>query len=387
MPCLAMGTPVAFAHDKPADRRFEGLIDVKPEDVEAMKSRIKGILSKIFQAIMEGQDEIQVYSKWQELCESEMQNTTRYLQRCSQKHSISIDIDPKMLIAQIPITKIGNSECPSLVHVCFAIGDDFTQYLINTALSLLANSSRQIHLHVLTRNVKKKEINVLLKHETCACISQYDCTQIDYGSIKLIKHITISAMDRIIIPELLHHVEKAIYLDTDILVRKDIAILWDTPLEDYLLAARPSIHKRWHKGASIFLDVAEKTDFEEAIALRTHIFDTGPVDFRCINSGVLLMNLEKMRNESLVPYMMSLSRKFELLDEISMNIAIRSNYVKLPPEWNHFYSQETLEDPAIIHYVGPLKPWDYSQLPYASEWKSYRSLLRPFSPFAGKQKM
>jgi lipopolysaccharide biosynthesis glycosyltransferase len=376
MPCRSIGIPCSFTHKKPGDRRFEGLIDAHQDDIDKMKIRLGTILRGVFDAILEGQDEKKVYAKWCELCEPEMINTTDYLNECSQKYAINVDVDVDSILANIPKETFGATYPKTeIIHVCFAIDNNYIHHFRTTALSLLNKSSQPIHIHVLTRNVISKKILSLLEHTQCANLTQYDCSMMRYESMKLLPHTTLSTMDRLMIPELLHGIDKAIYLDTDILVRKDIRELWAVPLADKLLAARSSIHKEWHRGVTLSLEVAERYNAETAKAIRTHLYDTGPVDFLCFNAGVLSMNLKKMRMQSITAYTMTLAKEFRMHDQFCLNIAARNDVTWLPAEWNHFYSQEIMEDPAIVHYIGPWKPWDYQQLPYSDEWNSYKTIF------------
>ena len=167
------------------------------------------------------------------------------------------------------------------------------------------------------------------------------------------------------------NLKKAIYLDVDILVRKDISDLWSIDIENYPLAARISIHDSWKKGVSLSLEIAERFSYIKARKFRQFLFENGNVNFDAYNAGVLVLNLNYLRSCSATEKMLSIAYEFGLHDQFCLNILTRGNYVHLDKKWNYFYSQENLDDPSIVHYIGKMKPWAFAQLPYANEWRSY----------------
>jgi len=88
----------------------------------------------------------------------------------------------------------------------------------------------------------------------------------------------IGMLFRLVIPEILS-LDKVIYLDCDVVVNMDIRVLWDVPLEGYSMA-----------GA---LDVPQSRFSSSALSMRLLGCDAE----KYVNSGVLLMNLAKIREK------------------------------------------------------------------------------------------
>lgn len=85
---------------------------------------------------------------------------------------------------------------------------------------------------------------------------------------------TTAALLKFDLPQLLSHLEKVLYLDGDILVTKDLTGLYETVLEDNLVAAVVD-------SGSIYYQ---------------HKYVKSVANY--FNSGVMLLNLEKMRAEN-----------------------------------------------------------------------------------------
>lgn len=202
--------------------------------------------------------------------------------------------------------------------------------------------------------------------------------RIEYGKfVGLVHSVTAPALYRLKLPSILERYEKVIYLDTDTLVRCDLKSLFHFELGDAYFAGVPVAwaqvdkkkRERWLRKSKI----PEMDDY--------------------LNSGVLLMNLKKMREETFESKCLSLvgNREFAKLDpadQLILNFVgygkvrllpcrfnVTMNHFKNPGKLEIFYSRkeirEALEEPAIIHWTGACKPWLYYDVPLAREWLDY----------------
>ena len=99
---------------------------------------------------------------------------------------------------------------------------------------------------------------------------------------------------------------------------------------------------------------------------------------RYINSGVLLMDLELMREEGTVARMREYARAHSANpypDQDAFNALFSDRHVSLHPRWNAQtpiwdlavarlpFSPDEVRDartrPAIVHFTGPFKPWHF----------------------------
>ena len=181
---------------------------------------------------------------------------------------------------------------------------------------------------------------------------------------------------RVVLPELLHDVERIVYLDADTLVTASLGELWRTPLDGRPLAA--------------VRNVVEP-------AMRGYIRSIGIADFRdYFNAGVLLMDLAAMREENaldaIMRYVAGRGGTLTWFDQDTLNVVFAGRWLALHPRWNAQnsfwtwtpWAEEVFEsgqlvdamrDPAILHFEGPAlcKPWHYlSTHPFTQR---YRGML------------
>lgn len=149
---------------------------------------------------------------------------------------------------------------------------------------------------------------------------------------------------RIMIPQLMDaDVEKAIYLDSDIIVRDDITKLWETNIDNYYIAA-----------------VEDPSGLPRCDSLSI------PRKYGYFNSGVLLFNVKKWKDENLslkiIQYIRNNMRKVFYMDQDALNANLYNKWLALNPKWNYqtsFLYHPILKNvnPSIIHYTTAYKPW------------------------------
>lgn len=164
---------------------------------------------------------------------------------------------------------------------------------------------------------------------------------------------------RVLLPEVDPGPERMLYLDCDTIVTDDLAPLWDTDL-----GGRPF-------GAIVnplFPPMYETVRNELGIS-----------DFRdYLNSGVLLLDLKRMREEGLAARLREYAKEHpenNCPEQDALSVLMRGRWLSLHPRWNvqaTMYDlkpsmlpipepvlKEALAKPAVIHFNGPFKPWQY----------------------------
>ena len=197
-------------------------------------------------------------------------------------------------------------------------------------------------------------------------------------------HITIAAYYRLQIPSLLPEIDKCIYLDVDVVVRDDLAEFWDTELQDYYL---------FGVRAAGYYDTVKKIENRKK-TMGISDFDT------YLNSGVLLMNLKKIREDKLERRFAELAEEdWESQDQDILNIACHGGIklaefkynamTKYPLDDDNAYEKIVClkreykkndwdfgrKSPVIIHYADKAKPWIMPGAVYADAWWSVVSKM------------
>ena len=195
-------------------------------------------------------------------------------------------------------------------------------------------------------------------------------------------HITHAAYFRLLAAKLLPDtIDKVIYLDSDVLVQEDLSQLWQAELGDNYCLAVPDI-------ACPFID-ARKADsnFKKS---SPYLASLCPIrnwkelgldpTARYFNSGVMVLNIARWREEQVEDKLLDCLRKNEKFvwcwDQYALNVVFAGQWDELPLRWNqgaHAFEfpsidhsplstdefREMRDNPAIIHYTTEWKPWHY----------------------------
>ena len=155
---------------------------------------------------------------------------------------------------------------------------------------------------------------------------------------------------RAFIPNLFPLYEKAIYIDSDTVLRGDIGELFDTDLEGKALAAM------------VDPKVSEIPEFREYVENAVGVPCT-----EYVNSGVQVMDLKKMRKLKYLPKMINLIKKYDAdlvaPDQDYLNVILRGDIKHIGSEWNEVPSKDLPRGTKLIHYNLFNKPWHYKNVP------------------------
>jgi len=179
---------------------------------------------------------------------------------------------------------------------------------------------------------------------------------------------------RLRLPEILPHLERIIFLDSDILVVDDIAKLWEIDLNGKWL------------GAAACLNTSDD------VCLRNYNNEF-QIKFKQavdpINGGVAMLELGKMRElniaDALTGWLQANRDQIYNPDQEAISMHCGGQFTVLPPEWNfrlfaeqywtsswHGYREYIKLKPSIVHFQNPLRPnLLKGGLPYFEEWIAY----------------
>ena len=381
LPCRAMGTPVTFTNPKEGDPRFHGLVDANDAMREATAERFRVKYKAVMSAILAGGSKEEVYAVWTEACAPDIERTTKLLADEGFASPLHAPFDITTVAEDIRNARydIGNIAdlAPDAVELLFAFDAGYLTHFLTVMQSILRNTTRPIHAYLFVRGIKENVIEDALTQFQNITATIYDLTKISYGDVNLMDHISVSTMDRLMAPEILDQCDKIVYLDVDILVRHDIGTLFDMEFDTFSLAGRSGIDKRWSEGRLFAYEIPKKMRAQDATEFRSRLFDTGQTDFKNFNAGVLWMNLDKLRAEAMSNVTIGWSTRFGLNDQYALNLFTRGNRGELPAAWNHYVIQEFNSDPAIVHYIGPVKPWSPGAvLPFLQEWQQHQTAVK-----------
>ena len=152
--------------------------------------------------------------------------------------------------------------------------------------------------------------------------------------------------------------DKALYLDCDLVVTKNLDDLFATDLQDYPLAAIRDFGGRAYFGREIF------------------------------NAGVLLINNALWKQENITQKLIDLTNewhdKVDQADQSILNMLFKNKWLELDFDNNHIVIHERFanyrfpngqEYPGIIHYLSERKPWQvHAGQTYRDVWWYYHDM-------------
>lgn len=246
------------------------------------------------------------------------------------------------------------------IPIFFAVDDGYSPFLAVALQSLTDNCSDENRYLI-------KILNTDISSENRRKIAKYERNNVDIEFVDLNYYIqkikdklytrdyySKTTYFRLFIPNLYPQYDKALYLDSDIVILDDIADLYNIDMGNDLVAAAPDDVIQFNE---VFRVYAEKV--------------VGVADYhRYFNAGVLLMNLHQLRT-------FKFQEKFMfLLDRIKFAVAQDQDYlnrlckgrVKLIDRvWNRMPIEDPkirTEDVKLIHYNLAYKPWHFEDILY-----------------------
>jgi lipopolysaccharide biosynthesis glycosyltransferase len=190
-----------------------------------------------------------------------------------------------------------------------------------------------------------------------------------FGKFWTADHMSAMTFARLLVPRSLpDHVERVLYLDSDLIVLDDISPLWDVDLNGKPVGA-----------------VLDSIDGR----LQAHApgFERVPRVAAYFNAGVLLIDLPRWRGEQISEKAMAYLQKnpsLQYCDQDAINATCDGLWTPLHPRWNYQDHREMRildlpKDrwPGVVHFCTSLKPWKPNTLhPNATLYDAFRSRTR-----------
>ncbi|HFK5529222.1 TPA: glycosyltransferase family 8 protein [Elizabethkingia anophelis] len=242
--------------------------------------------------------------------------------------------------------------------------------------SIIKNSSKAEKFHVICLLTEELPLDMIEK------LKRLTSDRIQYSFINLTgklkdvyidERYTIAASYRLLLPDLLPEYDKALYIDCDVIVRNNLAELYnEIDLKDNYLAA---VYE-----ASL--------DFQIPYL---HSIGSRPGEY--INSGFLIMNLKQLRQDGMVTRFLQAAKSdgLQFPDQDVLNKLCKGRILALPPYYNsirtfflpqykkdflNYYSEKdwnNVQEHGTIHYTGA-KPWNSFTVKFRDWWDYYEQL-------------
>lgn len=267
------------------------------------------------------------------------------------------------------------------LHCAFITDEGYFLPTVVAITSLFENLKKgsNVHVHLVAVDLgsesqlrlnklkdQYKQITLYLKR------SEEALQQLSNGS-----HVSSTALFKFFLPDILSDLSQVLYLDGDLLIDKDLMKAFEhVQLGDHFVAAVKDIN---------VMKRQKVNPLEKFGAKHSAYF----------NSGVMLLNLRRMRKEGLPEKLLHFKRTHKSLymDQDAFNYCFNGDVTFLSPELNYlafgfssfstrelteFYDNTPLflddsssNSPTIYHYASRWKPWRYWIWRHSKMFKTY----------------
>lgn len=253
---------------------------------------------------------------------------------------------------------------PDVVELVFVSDERYAPRLRVTLKSVVEQVEGGLLFHIVANGISKAEKEAIVECALGSEVLFYDVDDSFVSGLSTRCHVSVAAYYKVFLSTVLpESTRRVIYLDCDLLVCSDLTALWSLDLEGNVLGA---VWDPMYTYDEIL--IAEGT--------------------RKFNSGVLLIDLDRMREEQgeerCVEFLNSYHDQITLHDQAVFNNVFADRWFELDYRWNVqtcFYRHvlfgrgakreiaASLGDPFVVHFSSNKKPWQVrSGHPYKNKY-------------------
>lgn len=240
---------------------------------------------------------------------------------------------------------------PPKIHLLCAADRSFLRHVPVMLSSVRKNTTAPVKASILSTEWKQSDQEKLRRATPGIELNFLTLSEKAFEGLSFKAMLSPLTYARIMMPELVDD-DRFIYLDVDMIVRKDIAELWRVDLNG--APAAGVIHN----------------------------------EAQGLNAGLLLIDAKLWRDRNLSKQMLDFARTYQPknADQDAIEGIIGPEIKRLDSRWNTLvdpvWGKQLLgidgyfENAAVLHYISGFKPWNFGRflLPrrYAQEWTKYK---------------
>lgn len=292
------------------------------------------------------------------------------------------------------------SDASAKMVIVTGADENYTAGLLVTILSLLHHLPlhQSVKLYVLDGGIKgsTKEKLITAWTDERLKIEWILCDTQSLSKFVIAGHLNHSTYLRLLIPSILpDDCDKALYLDSDLLIRSDITNLWNIDVEEFAVLAGQETSSPYVDSAVKWAPTPQKFAALGTTTPIPNYRDLGMNPLaKVFNAGVLLINVRLWRERSIPDKLancLEANRDHVLFcDQYALNVELAQSWKEIDTRWNvttQFYEYYTNVDDSpfdeqtfkevqqnswIAHFTGPNKPWmpDFEH-PHCDEFRNY----------------
>jgi lipopolysaccharide biosynthesis glycosyltransferase len=252
------------------------------------------------------------------------------------------------------------------LNIIFTIDESYIQHFTVALISVIENNKdiglNIFVIHDIADNKTLDNALAFFKTKYGIHISSLIIKNSVFENYRMSLHFSKAVYFRLLIADIMpEEIDRALFLDSDLLVTGSLEVLLDLNFNDNFLYADSEYN-------TVGLDLLN----EIGLPAKTYF-----------NAGVMLLNLKKWRVNHVSAGLISTAEKYmdklNWWDQDVLNIYFYNQWAQLPSGYNERNILKPLNElPAIIHFSGVSKPWQFFNIhPYRNLYWDYLKL----SPF------
>jgi len=258
------------------------------------------------------------------------------------------------------------------VPIVMAMNENFIPILSVFLISVIKHSEKThnydfvIFNRAISKESKSQILNMIRERDNFSIRFKNVYKYFRGKKLFIHEHFSIETYFRLLIPDKMKAYDKVLYLDADMIVKKDIYDLYNEDIGDCILGAVRDI--------GILSFAMEYKDTRRVLKNIVRIKNI----YHYFNAGVMVINVKKLACEYSFAQLLQIavSRKWPTVDQDVLNHLFEGKTKILNMSWNVMFDYmdrmrmtrklstkyyieyiEARKHPHIIHYAGSPKPW------------------------------
>ncbi len=276
----------------------------------------------------------------------------------------------------------------TIIPIFYACDDAFVKYTVVSMYSLIQNASKanKYVLHILHTEISDEMKSVVNK----LADDRFEIRFVDVtpylksisDKLPLRDYYSKTTYYRLFIAEMFPEYTKAVYIDSDTVIRGDISKVYLTDIKDAYLGA---CHEQAMVQSEVYGTYVEKV--------------VGVSRYNFFNAGLMLINCEQFRLHFVLDKFIDYLHYYNFVvtqDEDYLNLICKDHVYWLDQRWNTEVFGELpypVEQAEMIHYIMSNKPWHYEDClhgnyfwEYAEQTEVYEQLLAVRENYTDEEK-
>ena len=257
------------------------------------------------------------------------------------------------------------------ISIAMATDRNYIYPTVVAMTSILENkkSDTKINFYIMISgdflNVEKNRL-LRLQRKYSNCKVRLINMKDNMNSLYTSRHLSRATYYRLMLPSLLPNLDKVLYLDTDIIVKKDLSALFNYNIDNFYLAGVLDVEVSGNgiiQGrASVTKNDIYMNKYGKDILLKSYV-----------NAGILLFNLKKMRRDNLESKLLNCISSYDLEfhDQDALNLECFGKIMNIPNIYNIASWQDFYNDQVIVHFLDVNKPWKWLTTRNSELWWKY----------------